>query len=48
VADMYDLKEKTIRNWICVGKLKAHKIQGAVRIPKSELLKIVEDWTQSN
>ena len=45
ISQNYDLSENTIRKWIRRGKLKAHKINGAVRIPKSELLRIVSDWT---
>jgi len=45
IAAMYDIAESTIRRWIRVGKLRAHKIGGAIRIPKSELMKLVKDWT---
>ena len=48
IAEMYDLSPKTIWKWIRAGTIKAHKIGGAVRIPKSEVLKIVEDWMPLN
>ena len=45
VAKMYEVSPNTVRKWIRLQKIKAHKICGAVRIPKSELLRIVSDWT---
>ena len=44
VAEMFDISGKTIRNWLYTGKIHGHKIGGAVRIPESELCKIVNDW----
>jgi len=44
LAKKYELNEKTLWKWIRAGRLKAHKIGGSVRIPKSEVLKLVEDW----
>ena len=46
VSEIYELSEKTIRKWIRTGKLRAHKIGGSVRIPKSELVRLVEEWTE--
>ena len=45
VAGMYEISENIIRKWITQKKIKVCKIGGAVRIPKSELLKIVQDWS---
>lgn len=40
-SDLVSLSEKTIRSLISYGKITAIKIGGSVRIPHSELLKIL-------
>jgi excisionase family DNA binding protein len=35
------MSEKTIRNWLCVGKMKFFKINTSVRIAESEVLQIL-------
>jgi len=42
VAAMCAVSEKTVYRWIYEGRLKANRIGGSVRIPKTELLKIIE------
>ena len=44
VAEMYSISEKSIYRWCLEGKLKAHKIGGSIRIPRTELLKIIEPF----
>ncbi len=41
VAEMCAVSEKTIYPWVYEGKLKTHRIAGSVRVPKTELLKII-------
>ena len=42
VAEYLKLKEDTVNKYIQRGKLKAIKIQGALRIKESDLIKLVE------
>ena len=39
---MLAISEKSLYRWIKERKLKAHKIGGTIRIPKTELLKIIK------
>ncbi|MFX1538553.1 MAG: helix-turn-helix domain-containing protein [Promethearchaeota archaeon] len=43
IAERWDLSQKTIRRMINGGQIKAKRIRGSVRIPHSELLKVIED-----
>ena len=43
VAEMLSVSEKSVRRWIYEGKLKAHRIAGCVRVPQTELLKIIRE-----
>jgi excisionase family DNA binding protein len=43
VAERFDLSQKTIRRMIAAGKIKAKRINGAVRIAHSELMKAVRE-----
>lgn len=44
VAEMFDLSEKTVRRLITERRIKAKRIGGSIRIPHSELVKMVEDY----
>ncbi len=44
VASICAVSEKTVYRWIYQGRLKAHRIGGSVRIPRTELLKIIEPY----
>ena len=43
VAEMLSVSEKTVYRWVYERKLKAHRIAGSVRVPKTELLKIIKE-----
>ena len=43
LAAQWDLSPKTIRRMINSGKMKAKRIGGSVRVPHSELLKVIDD-----
>lgn len=45
VADQFEISEDTVRKWLKSIKLKGHKLGGAVRIPHTELINFVKDWT---
>ena len=42
VAELLGVCNKTVRRWIAEGKLKAHRIGRTIRIPKTELVSIIE------
>jgi excisionase family DNA binding protein len=42
VAEMCDVSEKTVYRWIYEGRIKAHRIGGSIRIPKSELVLLIQ------
>ncbi|NIT74825.1 helix-turn-helix domain-containing protein [candidate division KSB1 bacterium] len=42
VAKMCAVSEKTVYRWVYEGRLKAHRIAGSVRVPRTELLKIIQ------
>ncbi len=42
VAKMCAVSEKSVYRWIYDGRIKAHRIAGSVRIPRTELLKIIQ------
>jgi len=44
IADILNVKPRTVRDWIHQGKLKAVKV-GVWRIPKEELEKLLESGT---
>ena len=44
LAERFELSEKTIRRMITEGRLKAKRIRGSIRIPHTELAKIVRDY----
>jgi excisionase family DNA binding protein len=44
VAAMCCVSEKSVYRWVYEGKLKAHKIAGSIRIPRTELLKIIQPF----
>ena len=43
LADLWDLSQKTIRRMIDSGQLRAKRIRGSVRIPHSEVVKVIND-----
>ncbi len=43
IAEMLSVSEKTVYRWVYERKLKAHRIAGSVRVPKTELLKIIKE-----
>lgn len=43
VAKIFSLSRQTIQDWINAGKIKAFKLGGMWRIPKSEILRISND-----
>ena len=43
LALQWDLSPKTIRRMINSGKMRAKRIGGSVRVPHSELLKVIDD-----
>jgi len=43
LAERWDFSRKTIIRMISSGKLNVKRIGGSVRIPHSELLKVIED-----
>jgi len=43
LALQWDMSPKTIRRMVNAGKMKAKRIGGSVRIPHSELLKVIDD-----
>ena len=43
VAEMLSVSEKTVYRWVYEGTLKAHRIAGCVRVPKTELIKIIQE-----
>jgi excisionase family DNA binding protein len=42
VADYFHVDERTIRNWIRDGKIRAVRVGGIVRIRESEVTRLVE------
>jgi excisionase family DNA binding protein len=44
VAKMLSISEKSLYRWIKEKKLKAHKIGGSIRIPRSELLRFIQPF----
>ncbi len=44
LAGMFDVSEKTIRRMITDRRIRANRIAGCIRIPHSELSKIVQDY----
>jgi excisionase family DNA binding protein len=40
-ADLLSLKESTLRKWILLRKIGVRKIGGAVRIPESEIARLL-------
>jgi len=42
VALLCSVNEKTVYRWISEHRLKAHRIAGSVRIPKSELVQLIQ------
>ena len=45
VAELYEISEDTVRKWLKCKKIKGHKLGGSVRIPRTELINFVKDWT---
>jgi excisionase family DNA binding protein len=43
VADMFGVKETTVRTWIRSNRLTAHKIQGRWKVQKSELVRVANE-----
>ena len=43
VADLLNVKQNTVRIWITKGKLNSVKVNGARRIPESEINKIIKE-----
>lgn len=43
VAEMLSVSEKPVYRWVSDGTLRAHRIAGSVRVPKTELLKIIRE-----
>lgn len=43
VAATLGLTTETIRDWITLGKIKAVKIHGYWRVPRSEVIRIAND-----
>ncbi len=41
VASMCSVSVKTVYRWLYEGRLTAHRIGGSVRIPRTELLRII-------
>jgi excisionase family DNA binding protein len=39
VAELFDVKPETVRNWIDQGKIKAIKLNGYWRIRRSEVIR---------
>ena len=44
MAEMLDVSEKTLRRMIADRRIKAVRIGGSVRIPHSELHKMIQDY----
>jgi len=44
LAERFELSPKTLRRMITDGRLKARRIGGSIRVPHSELAKIVRDY----
>ena len=44
LAERFELSEKTIRRMITEGRLKAKRICGSIRIPHTELAKIIQEY----
>jgi len=44
LAEQFELSQKTIRRMIIEGQIKAKRIRGSVRIPHSELLKLIKEY----
>ncbi|HNR69587.1 MAG TPA: helix-turn-helix domain-containing protein [bacterium] len=42
VAEMFAVSTKSVYRWLAEHRIKGHRIAGSVRIPKSELVKLVE------
>jgi len=43
VAEMLSVSEKPVYRWVSDGTLRAHRIAGSVRVPKTALLKIIRE-----
>jgi len=43
VAVMCAISEKTVYRWIYEKRIKAHRIGGSIRIPRTELLTIIQN-----
>jgi len=44
-AEMWRMKPRTVRRWIFLRKVTYCKIGGRVRIPESEILRVVSEGT---
>lgn len=42
IAKMFNVSEKSVYRWVYEGRLQANKIGGSIRVPRTELLKIVK------
>lgn len=42
IAKMLNVSEKSVYRWVYEGRLKANKIAGSLRVPRTELLKIIK------
>lgn len=43
VAEMFDVTNETVRNWIQSGKLRAGKLAGLWRVRKSEVIRFANE-----
>ena len=42
VAEMCSVSQKTVHRWINSKRLKVHRIAGNLRIPRTEIIKLIE------